>query len=116
VLASGHFSQFRVSSRCAAYRRNVTDLATRLGIRRILAARAEEPWFGGADSPVTGRVDSRWTLPVLSVVLCVITAGSMLANGSVAFVWLGFGLAAVLGGVPAYLVVARLRGNPSDDR
>jgi len=53
---------------------------------------------------------------VLSVVLCVITAGSMLANGSVAFVWLGFGLAAVLGGVPAYLVVARWRGNPSDDR
>ena len=81
-----------------------------------MAARAEEPWFGGADSPVTGRADSPWTLPVLSVVLCVITAGSMLSNGSMAFVWLGLGLAAVLGGVPAYLVVGRLRGKPADDR
>ena len=53
---------------------------------------------------------------MLSVVLCVITAGSMLSNGGMAFVWLGLGLAAVLGGVPAYLVVGRLRGKPADDR
>ena len=75
-----------------------------------------EPWFGGADLAVAERVDSRWTLPVLSLVLCAITAGSMLANGTAADVWLGFALAAVLGGVPAYLVVGRLRGKPADHR
>jgi hypothetical protein len=36
--------------------------------------------------------------------------------GSAASVWFGFGLVAVLGGVPAYLVVGRLRGNPADER
>ena len=104
------------SCRYVTYRPNVAVLRTRFGLRDRSAARAGQLTVGGADSPVTGRIDSPWTLPVLAAALCAITAGSLFANGSAATVWLGLGLAAVLGGVPAHLVVGRLRGNPPDTR
>ena len=50
---------------------------------------------------------------MLAFALCVITAVSLFANGTAAIVLLGVGLATVVLGVPAYLVVGQLRGNPT---
>lgn len=67
-----------------------------------------------AGSSLTGRSDSPWTLSALAFTLCFITTVSMFASGNAAIVLFGLGLAAVALGVPAYLVVGRLRGNPTE--
>ena len=78
-----------------------------------MAARSAAPRIDETESPLTGRGDSPWTLAVLAFALCVITIVSMFANGNAAIVLLGLALAAVVAGVPAYLLVGRLRGNPT---
>ena len=67
-----------------------------------------------ADPSLTSRSDSPWTPSVLAFTLCVITTVSLFASGNAATVLFGLGLAAVVLGVPAYLVVGRLRGNPTE--
>jgi predicted signal transduction protein with EAL and GGDEF domain len=82
---------------------------TSVGPRDHLAEPADDYRAVGADSPAIRRSDSQWTLPVLVMALCLITGGSVFAHGSAATAWLGVGFAAVLGGVPGYLVVVWLR-------
>ena len=50
---------------------------------------------------------------MLAFALCVITTVSLFVDDNVAVVLLGLALAAVVVGVPASLVVGRLRANPS---
>ena len=68
----------------------------------------------GAGSSVTDRADSPWALAALTCTLCVITTVSMFASGNAAILLLLLGLAAVVLGIPAYLVVGQLRSNRTE--
>jgi hypothetical protein len=80
-------------------------------LRGRLAARSPALQVDGADPARAGRGDSPWTLSVLAFALCVITAVSLFANGNAATALLALGLAAVVLGVPAYLVIAQLHAS-----
>ena len=77
-------------------------------VARFAAARTHS-----ADSTLADEGDSPWTLAVLAAALCVIATVSLFVEGNVADVLLGLALAAVVVGVPASLLVGRLRANPS---
>ena len=99
--------------RVPAYRQTVPFSRTHFSHRDRSVARPA-PRIDPADPSLTGRGDSPWTLAVLAFALCVITIVSLFANGNAAIALLGLGLATAVVGVPAFLVVGHLRGNPTD--
>ena len=79
-----------------------------------MVARSAAARTHSADSTLADEGDSPWTLAVLAAALCVIATVSLFVEGNVADVLLGLALAAVVVGVPASLVVGRLRAKPSN--
>jgi hypothetical protein len=91
----------------------VLGVETRSGLRGRVVARFAAARTHSADSTLADEGDSPWTLAVLAAALCVIATVSLFVEGNVADVLLGLALAAVVVGVPASLLVGRLRANPS---